>query len=224
MASMVGYISPRHLIEYPLLGYHMTFELPELDYGYSDLEPHLDATTMEIHHSKHHAGYTRNLNAAIEGSELSNLAIEEILSQCADNPAVRNNGGGYWNHCFFWDSMCPPSDSSSPGGNLKEAIARDFGSFENFQAEFKKAALTRFGSGWAWLCSDSGVLSICSTANQDNPLMNEVGCGKMPILGVDVWEHAYYKKFGPGRGDYVDAWWNVVNWAKVEDRFNSSIQ
>ena len=202
----------------------MTFELPDLDYGYADLEPHLDSTTMEIHHSKHHAGYTRNLNAAIEGGELSNLTIEEILSMCADNPAVRNNGGGYWNHCFFWESMCAPEDSTPPGGRLIEAIKRDFGSFENFQAEFKKAALTRFGSGWAWLCSDSGTLSICSTANQDNPLMNGVGCGKMPILGIDVWEHAYYKKFGPGRGDYVDAWWNVVNWAKVEDRFNSSIQ
>ena len=120
--------------------------------------------------------------------------------------------------------MCIPEDSTPPAGGLIEAIDRDFGSFENFQVEFKKAALTRFGSGWAWLCSDSGSLSICSTANQDNPLMNGVGCGKMPILGIDVWEHAYYKKFGPGRGDYVDAWWNVVNWAKVEDRFNSSTQ
>ena len=221
---MVSYISSRHLIEYPPLGLGMTFELPGLDYGYSDLEPHLDATTMEIHHSKHHAGYTKNLNAAIEGSELSDLTIEEILSLCADNPPVRNNGGGYWNHCFFWESMCIPEDSTPPGGRLIEAIDRDFGSFENFQVEFKKAALTRFGSGWAWLCSDSGSLSICSTANQDNPLMNGVGCGKMPILGIDVWEHAYYKKFGPGRGDYVDAWWNVVNWAKVEDRFNSSTQ
>ena len=202
----------------------MTFELPDLEYDYSDLEPHLDSTTMEIHHSKHHAGYTRNLNAAIEGGELSNLTIEEILSLCAENPAVRNNGGGYWNHCFFWESMCIPEDSRPPGGRLIEAIDRDFGSFENFQVEFKKAALTRFGSGWAWLCSDSGSLSICSTANQDNPLMNGVGCGKMPILGIDVWEHAYYKKFGPGRGDYVDAWWNVVNWSKVEDRFNSSTQ
>ncbi len=155
---------------------------------------------------------------------MANLTIEDILSHCADNPPVRNNGGGYWNHCFFWDSMCIPEDSTPPGGRLIEAIDRDFGSFENFQLEFKKAALTRFGSGWAWLCSDSGSLSICSTANQDNPLMHGVGCGKMPILGVDVWEHAYYKKFGPGRGDYVDAWWNVVNWAKVEDRFNSSTQ
>lgn len=202
----------------------MPFDLPDLNYAYSDLEPHLDATTMEIHHSKHHAGYTRNLNSAIDGTSMADQDIEEILSKCADNPAVRNNGGGYWNHCFFWDSMCPPDQSLGPSGALMDAIKDAFGSFEEFKSKFKTAALTRFGSGWAWLCSDSGALTICSTANQDNPLMETVGCGQTPILGIDVWEHAYYKKFGPGRGDYVEAWWNVVNWTKVEDRFNSTIQ
>ena len=221
---MVGYICPRHLIQYPALGNTMPFDLPDLNYAYSDLEPHLDATTMEIHHSKHHAGYTRNLNSAIDGTNMADQDIEEILSKCADNSAVRNNGGGYWNHCFFWDSMCPPDQSLGPSGALMDAINDAFGSFEEFKSKFKAAALTRFGSGWAWLCSDSGTLTICSTANQDNPLMETVGCGQTPILGIDVWEHAYYKKFGPGRGDYVEAWWNVVNWTKVEDRFNSTIQ
>ena len=221
---MVGYICPRHLIQYPTLRDAMPFDLPDLNYAYSDLEPHLDATTMEIHHSKHHAGYTRNLNSAIDGTSMADQDIEEILSKCAGNPAVRNNGGGYWNHCFFWDSMCPPDQSLGPSGALMDAINDAFGSFEEFKSKFKAAALTRFGSGWAWLCSDSGILTICSTANQDNPLMETVGCGQTPILGIDVWEHAYYKKFGPGRGDYVEAWWNVVNWTKVEDRFNSTIQ
>lgn len=221
---MVGYTCPRHLIQYPALGSTMPFDLPDLNYAYSDLEPHLDAITMEIHHSKHHAGYTRNLNSAIDGTSMADQGIEEILSKCADNPAVRNNGGGYWNHCFFWDSMCPPDQSLGPSGALMDAIKDAFGSFEEFKSKFKAAALTRFGSGWAWLCSESGALTICSTANQDNPLMETVGCGQTPILGIDVWEHAYYKKFGPGRGDYVEAWWNVVNWTKVEDRFNSTIQ
>lgn len=221
---MVGYTCPRHLIQYPALGSTMPFDLPDLNYAYSDLEPHLDAITMEIHHSKHHAGYTRNLNSAIDGTSMADQGIEEILSKCADNPAVRNNGGGYWNHCFFWDSMCPPDQSLGPSGALMDAIKDAFGSFEEFKSKFKAAALTRFGSGWAWLCSESGELTICSTANQDNPLMETVGCGQTPILGIDVWEHAYYKKFGPGRGDYVEAWWNVVNWTKVEDRFNSTIQ
>ena len=221
---MVGYTCPRHLIQYPALGGTMPFDLPDLNYAYSDLEPHLDAITMEIHHSKHHAGYTRNLNSAIDGTSMADQGIEEILSKCADNPAVRNNGGGYWNHCFFWDSMCPPDQSLGPSGALMDAIKDAFGSFEEFKSKFKAAALTRFGSGWAWLCSESGALTICSTANQDNPLMETVGCGQTPILGIDVWEHAYYKKFGPGRGDYVEAWWNVVNWTKVEDRFNSTIQ
>lgn len=202
----------------------MTFQLPDLNYAYDALEPHLDALTMEIHHSKHHAGYTAKLNAAISGTELEGSSIEDILSVCADSPGIRNNGGGYWNHCFFWESMSPNSTSAEPSGSLSEAIDAAFGSFEEFKSEFKKAALTRFGSGWAWLCMGDNGLTICSTPNQDNPLMNIGGCGDSPILGIDVWEHAYYKKFGPGRGDYVDAWWNVVNWAVVEDRFNSASQ
>ena len=202
----------------------MTFQLPDLNYAYDALEPHLDALTMEIHHSKHHAGYTAKLNAAISGTELEGSSIEDILSVCADSPGIRNNGGGYWNHCFFWESMSPNSTSAEPSGSLSEAIDSAFGSVEEFKSEFKKAALSRFGSGWAWLCMGDNGLSICSTPNQDNPLMNIGGCGDSPILGIDVWEHAYYKKFGPGRGDYVDAWWNVVNWAVVEDRFNSASQ
>jgi len=202
----------------------MTFQLPDLDYAYDALEPHLDALTMEIHHSKHHAGYTAKLNAAISGTALEGSSIEDILSVCADSPGIRNNGGGYWNHCFFWESMSPSSSSAGPSGSLSEAIKSAFGSFEEFKSEFKKAALTRFGSGWAWLCVGDNGLSICSTPNQDNPLMNIGGCGDTPILGIDVWEHAYYKKFGPGRGDYIDAWWNVVNWGVIEDRFNSASQ
>ncbi len=203
----------------------MTFELPTLDYSYDALEPHLDSLTMEIHHSKHHAGYTSKLNAAIKGTEHEGRSIEEILNKCAENAAVRNNGGGYWNHCFFWESMSPAdSGNSSPSGKLLASIEAKFGSFDEFKAAFKASAMTRFGSGWAWLCSNNGELSICSSPNQDNPLMNIEGCSDTPILGIDVWEHAYYKKYGPGRGDYVDAWWNVVNWAVVEDRFNSTTQ
>ena len=203
----------------------MTFELPTLDYSYDALEPHLDSLTMEIHHSKHHAGYTSKLNAAIKGTEHEGRSIEEILNKCAEDPAVRNNGGGYWNHCFFWESMSPAdSGNSSPSGKLLASIEAKFGSFDEFKEAFKASAMTRFGSGWAWLCSNNGELSICSSPNQDNPLMNIEGCSDTPILGIDVWEHAYYKKYGPGRGDYVDAWWNVVNWAVVEDRFNSTTQ
>ena len=203
----------------------MTFELPTLDYSYDALEPHLDSLTMEIHHSKHHAGYTSKLNAAIKGTEHEGSSIEEILNKCAEDAAVRNNGGGYWNHCFFWESMSPAdSGNSSPSGKLLASIEAKFGSFDEFKAAFKASAMTRFGSGWAWLCSNNGELSICSSPNQDNPLMNIDGCSDTPILGIDVWEHAYYKKYGPGRGDYVDAWWNVVNWAVVEDRFNSTTQ
>ena len=202
----------------------MTFKLPDLDYDYDALEPHLDALTMEIHHSKHHAGYTAKLNGAIAGTDMEGSTIEDILSACADSPSIRNNGGGYWNHCFFWDSMSPSSSKTSPAGSLSTAIDSAFGSFDEFKSEFKKAALTRFGSGWAWLCMGENGLTICSTPNQDNPLMNIGGCGDTPVLGIDVWEHAYYKKFGPGRGDYIDAWWNVVNWTVVEDRFNSLSQ
>ena len=196
----------------------MSFELPELEYGYDELEPHLDALTMEIHHSKHHAGYTANLNAAIEGTDMAELSIEELVTEHFDNAAVRNNGGGFWNHSLFWKIMSP-NGGGSPQGDIARAIDDSFGSFESMKEEFSKAAMTRFGSGWAWLCSTNGDLCICSTANQDNPLMTGEG---IPILGIDVWEHAYYKKFGPARADYVNSWWNVVDWDEVNANFLSA--
>ena len=196
----------------------MSFELPELGYGYDELEPHLDALTMEIHHSKHHAGYTANLNAAVEGTDMAELSIEELITEHFDNAAVRNNGGGFWNHSLFWKIMSP-NGGGSPQGDIARAIDESFGSFESMKEEFSKAAMTRFGSGWAWLCSTNGSLCICSTANQDNPLMTGEG---IPILGIDVWEHAYYKKFGPARADYVNSWWNVVDWDEVNANFLSA--
>ena len=196
----------------------MSFELPELGYGYDELEPHLDALTMEIHHSKHHAGYTANLNAAIEGTDMAELSIEELITEHFDNAAVRNNGGGFWNHSLFWKIMSP-NGGGSPQGDIARAIDESFGSFESMKEEFSKAAMTRFGSGWAWLCSTNGDLCICSTANQDNPLMTGEG---IPILGIDVWEHAYYKKFGPARADYVNSWWNVVDWDEANANFLSA--
>ena len=200
----------------------MTFQLPELSYDYDALEPHIDSLTMEIHHSKHHAGYTAKLNAAVKDTEMEGMSIEELLSNHSDNPSVRNNGGGFWNHRLFWTVMSPDG-GGKPEGDLAKAIDDEFGSFEAFQESFANSAMTRFGSGWAWLCvEDDGKLCICSTPNQDNPLM-EGGCGGQPILGLDVWEHAYYKKFGPGRGDYIKAWWNVVDWPAVADMYNSAI-
>ena len=196
----------------------MSFELPELGYGYDELEPHLDALTMEIHHSKHHAGYTANRNAAVEGTDMAELSIEELITEHFDNAAVRNNGGGFWNHSLFWKIMSP-NGGGSPQGDIARAIDDSFGSFESMKEEFSKAAMTRFGSGWAWLCSTNGDLCICSTANQDNPLMTGEG---IPILGIDVWEHAYYKKFGPARADYVNSWWNVVDWDEVNANFLSA--
>ena len=199
----------------------MTFQLPELSYDYDALEPHIDSLTMEIHHSKHHAGYTSKLNAAIKDTEMEGLSIEELLANHSDNPSVRNNGGGFWNHRLFWKVMCP-NGGGRPEGDLALAIDEEFGSFEAFQQSFANAAMTRFGSGWAWLCvKDGGKLCICSTPNQDNPLM-EGGCAGQPILCLDVWEHAYYKKFGPGRGDYINAWWNVIDWPAVANLYNSA--
>ena len=206
----------------PLRSYDsMTFQLPELSYDYDALEPHIDSLTMEIHHSKHHAGYTSKLNAAIKDTEMEGLSIEELLASHSDNQSVRNNGGGFWNHRLFWTIMSPDG-GGRPEGVLANAIDEEFGSFEAFQQSFANSAMTRFGSGWAWLCvKDGGKLCICSTPNQDNPLM-EGGCDGQPILGLDVWEHAYYKKFGPGRGDYINAWWNVVNWPAVAKLYNSA--
>lgn len=196
----------------------MAFELPSLPYAYDALEPHIDARTMEIHHTKHHNAYTTNLNAAIAGTELENASIEEILVKGKDKPAVRNNGGGFWNHNMFWEIMSPKG-GGEPTGELGAAITSAFGSFESFKDEFAKAAATRFGSGWAWLCvNKDGKLEICSTPNQDNPLMGE-GCNGTPILGLDVWEHAYYLNYQNRRPDYITAFFNVINWEEVTKRF-----
>ena len=201
----------------------MAFELPDLPYAHDALEPNIDTQTMQIHHGKHHAGYTNNLNNAIAGTPQENQTIEEILSGLdMNNGALRNNGGGYYNHCMFWDVMSP-NGGGEPSGELANAINEAFGSFEDFKAAFAKAAATRFGSGWAWLCVHSGgSVEVCSTANQDNPLMNGIGCGGTPILGLDVWEHAYYLNYQNRRPDYISAFFNVINWDKVEETFNSA--
>lgn len=195
----------------------MAFELPNLPYAYDALEPHIDARTMEIHHSKHHNAYITNLNAAIAGTELEGKSIEEILKACKDKPAVRNNGGGFWNHNLFWEVMAPNA-GGEPTGELAEAINASFGSFAAFKEEFAKAGATRFGSGWAWLCVEGGKLVVCSTANQDNPLMGE-GCNGTPILAMDVWEHAYYLHYQNRRPDYISAFFNVINWTKVAELY-----
>ena len=194
----------------------MSFQLPDLNYGFDSLEPHIDAKTMQIHHGKHHAGYTSKLNAAVEGTDLEGKSIEDLLSNLdLSNTAVRNNGGGYYNHCLFWEIMSP-NGGGSPSGKLLSAIEKAFGSFDEFKAEFSKAAATRFGSGWAWLCAHSdGSLEICSTANQDNPIMNGIGCGGSPILGLDVWEHAYYLNYQNRRPDYINGFFNVIDWEVV---------
>jgi len=197
----------------------MSFELPQLSYAYDSLEPHIDARTMKIHHSKHHAGYTAKLNAAVEGSDLAHKSIEDILGGEL-TPAIRNNGGGYYNHCLFWTVMSP-NGGGEPSGDIAKAINEAFGSFEDFKTSFSNAAATQFGSGWAWLCVKDGKLSVCSTANQDNPLMKN-GCGGTPILGLDVWEHAYYLNYQNRRPDYINAFFNVVNWEEVDRRFKAS--
>jgi len=197
----------------------MAFELPNLPYAHNALEPHIDEQTMQIHHGKHHAAYTTNLNVAIAGSDLEGKTIEEILAKCVDTPAVRNNGGGYYNHNLFWEIMSP-NGGGQPEGELANAINTAFGSFDGFKEAFSKAAATRFGSGWAWLCvHKGGAVEVCSSANQDNPLMPGIGCGGTPILGLDVWEHAYYLKYQNRRPDYVTAFFNVINWNEVAKRF-----
>jgi len=198
----------------------MAFELPTLGYAYDALEPHIDARTMEIHHTKHHQAYTTNLNNAIADTDLANASIEEILVACKDKPAVRNNGGGYWNHNLFWEIMSP-NGGGIPSGELAQAIDAAFSSFEGFKDAFTKAAATRFGSGWAWLCVSNGKLEVCSTANQDNPLMGE-GCQGTPILGLDVWEHAYYLNYQNRRPDYIEAFFKVINWDVVSAKFNAA--
>ena len=202
----------------------MSFQLPDLSYDHDALEPHIDSKTMQIHHGKHHAGYTNKLNAAIEGTDLEGKSIDEILKNLdLNNGAVRNNGGGYYNHCLFWEVM-GPNCGGSPTGKIADAINKSFGSFEEFKSKFSSAAATRFGSGWAWLCAHpNGELEICSTANQDNPLMSGQGCGGTPILGLDVWEHAYYLNYQNRRPDYVSAFFNVINWSTVSDKYESAI-
>ncbi|MEY3198416.1 MAG: hypothetical protein RJA13_374 [Bacteroidota bacterium] len=195
----------------------MAFELPNLPYAYDALEPYIDARTMEIHHTKHHQAYITNLNAAIAGTDLEGKSIEEILKNCADKPAVRNNGGGFWNHNLFWEIMAPNA-GGEPTGDLADAIVSAFGSFQAFKDEFAKAGLTRFGSGWAWLCLTDGKLEICSTPNQDNPLMG-VGCSGTAILAMDVWEHAYYLHYQNRRPDYISAFFNVINWEVVAKNY-----
>ena len=199
----------------------MSFSLPQLEYSYDALEPHIDAKTMEIHHSKHHQGYTNKLNAAIEGSENESKDIHDILSGLdMTNMALRNNAGGYYNHKIFWEVMNPNKENIMSEG-LKTAIDEAFGSFEAFKEAFSKAAATRFGSGWAWLCIKNGQLEVCSTANQDNPLMPN-GCGGTPILGIDVWEHAYYLNYQNRRPDYINAFFEIINWGVVSEKFEQS--
>ena len=195
------------------------FTLPNLPYAHSALEPHIDAMTMEIHHGKHHQAYVNNLNAAIEGSPMAGKSLEELMKEHSDVPAVRNNGGGHFNHSLFWTVMSP-NGGGLPTGELAKDLDATFQSFGAFKEAFAKAAATRFGSGWAWLCVNSaGKLEICSTANQDNPLMPSVGCGGTPILGLDVWEHAYYLKYQNRRPDYVNAFFNTINWGEVASRY-----
>jgi len=197
----------------------MPFELAPLPYASNALEPHIDARTMEIHHGKHHAAYTTNLNAAIQGGPLEGDSIESILSKISSaGPAVRNNGGGYYNHNLFWNCM-GPNKGGNPSGNLAKAIDAAFGSFETFKEEFSNAAKTRFGSGWAWLIVHDGKLVVCSSPNQDNPLMDDAPVKGTPILGLDVWEHAYYLNYQNRRPDYVSAFWNLVNWDFVAQQY-----
>ncbi|MBF5026918.1 superoxide dismutase [Planobacterium sp. GCR5] len=199
----------------------MPFELPKLNYQYQALEPVIDAQTMEIHHSKHHQAYVDNLNKAIEGTELEGLTIEEICKKGTDKPAVRNNGGGHYNHSLFWEILTP-GGSSQPVGNVKQAL-ENYGGFEKFKQEFSDAAKTRFGSGWAWLCKmPDGSVEVCSTPNQDNPLMPVSECQGTPVLGIDVWEHAYYLKYQNKRPDYVASFFDVINWDKVEELYNKA--
>ena len=200
----------------------MSFTLPQLDYAYDALEPHIDSRTMEIHHSKHHQGYTNKLNAAIEGTNQESKNIHQILTDLdMNNMALRNNAGGYFNHKLFWEIM-NPNNKTEMSTDLSSAIDNSFGSFDNFCASFSNAAATRFGSGWAWLCVKDGKLEICSTSNQDNPLMPSIGCGGTPILGIDVWEHAYYLNYQNRRPDYVSAFFNVINWGVVSEKFTQA--
>ena len=202
----------------------MAFELPSLPYALNALEPHIDARTMEIHHGKHHNAYVTNLNAAIAGTDLEGKSLEELMKVAGSNAAVRNNGGGHWNHSLFWQILSP-AGGGLPTGELAAAIDAKFGSFDAFKETFNKAGATRFGSGWAWLCVDTKKeLCVCSSPNQDNPLMDVSDCPGTPILGLDVWEHAYYLKYQNKRADYVTQWWQVVNWQEVSRRYATALK
>lgn len=207
----------------------MPYTLPELPYDVAALEPHIDATTMTIHHDKHHGGYVAKLNAALEGNpEFADKPIGELIGDLSALPeairtAVRNNGGGHFNHSLFWQILSPDG-GGTPGGALAAAIDQELGGFDAFKETFAQAAATRFGSGWAWLTVSNGKLCVCSSPNQDNPLMNGIAeCPGTPILGLDVWEHAYYLNYQNRRPDYISAWWNIINWAKVEERYQSAL-
>lgn len=200
----------------------MAFTLPALPYAHDALEPHIDIQTMQIHHGKHHQAYVDNLNKAIAGTDHENKSLEELVAVAGTiSPAVRNNGGGHWNHSFFWESLAANA-GGNPTGKLAEAINESFGSFDGLKEKFNAAGMTRFGSGWAWLGVKDGKLAVCSTPNQDNPLMDVADCKCSPILGVDVWEHAYYLHYQNRRADYLAAFWNLVNWDKVAERFNAA--
>ena len=200
----------------------MAFTLPKLPYAYNALEPYIDAMTMEIHHSKHHQAYVTNLNNAIAGKPEDSMSLEDIMKNASKHaPAVRNNSGGIYNHNLFWTIM-KPGGGGEPTGKLADAIKAAFGSFADFKTKFAEAGATRFGSGWAWLCVSGGKLAVCSTPNQDNPLMDVSDCKGFPILGMDVWEHAYYLKYQNRRPDYIAAFWNVVNWDEVAKRFDTA--
>ncbi|WP_417428236.1 superoxide dismutase [Halpernia sp.] len=197
----------------------MSFQLPELGFAYDALEPHIDAKTMEIHYTKHHQGYVDNLNKAIAGTDLENKSIEEVCKTGTDKPAVRNNGGGHFNHSLFW-KILKPGGSKNPVGNVKAQI-ENYGGFDKFKEDFSTAAKTRFGSGWAWLCKkEDGSLAVCSTPNQDNPLMPVADCQATPLLGIDVWEHAYYLNYQNKRPDYVTNFFDLINWDVVEENYN----
>ena len=200
----------------------MSFTLPELKFSYNALEPHIDSRTMEIHHSKHHQGYTNKLNAALESADVSFDSIEDLLAKIdMKNMALRNNAGGFYNHKLFWEVITPGSNSEM-STELKDAIEKSFGTFQEFKSQFSNSAASRFGSGWAWLCVTDGGLEICSSANQDNPLMPMIGCGGTPILGIDVWEHAYYLNYQNRRPDYINAFFEVINWNVVSEKFDQA--
>ena len=199
----------------------MAHTLPSLPYDFAALEPHIDAQTMQIHHDKHHQAYVDNLNKAIAGTDAENLSLEDLMKNINKyDAAVRNNGGGHFNHSLFWTVL--GANGSKPSGDLEKAINDAFGSLDGLKEKMNEAGAKRFGSGWAWLCKKDGKLEVCSTPNQDNPLMPETGCGGTPILGIDVWEHAYYLKYQNKRPDYLNAIWNVVNWEEVGKRFNAA--